>query len=275
MNIDERNSNLNSVYMTSKDEPADLSGVRSASGTADITAWKTLLQDLIDTTTENKVILDEIREEVDRQKQRNKKQVQEVAESLKSQKKDLEDLLQDLQNDSLFYLPSDKEVLHSFTHSLIAQIDKTKQLLSYTDNMLEAETTSPLVMEKIKMPSRSDKSVSHTYLPKLFRKEHILGNWVHYFDNDTFTCQSYWDDDTFKEYDFADGKIVGEKEGTFSIDSGQIHLDYADGKSDEYLITGFSDERIEYLIHGTSIQFDYMPETLLNDFIDAGSAENR
>lgn len=243
--------------------------------TTDVNVWKELLQELLETSDQNNVILSEIREEIERQKQRNKKEVQQVAFALEKQKGELESLIQELQESSLFSMPGDKDALDSFVSTITAQLDKTNQLLNYTNSMLEAGTTSPELIEKIRVGSRSGREKSHAYLPKLFRKEHLLGNWIHYFDNSTFTCQSFWDDNTFKEYDFEEGMVVGEREGTYEIESGDVKLAYANGKKDEYFVTGFSDERIDYLIHGSAVQFDYMPESLLNDFLDADSGNEK
>lgn len=236
--------------------------------TNDINTWKELLQDLSDTVEQNKVIIREIKEEVELQKQRNKKEVQALSDEISAQLSDLESLLKELDQTELFTLPSDLKTRDSFVAMLTSQLDKSRNLVSYSSSLLDSQTTPESTIEKIKVGTRRSKERVHNYLPKLFRQEHILGNWVHHFNQDQFTCQSYWDDDTFKEYDFDHGSLVEEREGTYAIDHGKVTLRYQDGTRNELDVTGFSDKSISYMIHKTPVDFDYMPENLLNQFLD-------
>ncbi len=242
--------------------------------TNDINTWKELLQDLTDTVEQNKVIIREIKEEVELQKQRNKKEVQALSEEISSQLADLETLLKELDQTELFTLPSDLKTRDSFVATLTSQLDKSRNLVNYSSSLLESQTTPESTIEKIKLGTRRSKERVHNYLPKLFRQEHILGNWVHHFNPDQFTCQSYWDDDTFKEYDFDHGSLVEEREGTYTIDQGKVTLRYQDGTRQDYQVTGFSDQSISYLINKAAVEFDYMPENLLNQFLDEDAMNN-
>lgn len=244
-------------------------------------SWKKFLENLQKTSEENSLILQEINDEIERQKEKRKQEIELAVSELQNQMSHFQQLLSKVQDDTLFLLSDDQEASDSLTRSLLNQAEKTRTLLEQAEDLLRhfEESQQPAANtesdsaedERQVVRSRADKGRSITYLPKLFRKEHILGNWIHYFDNSTFTCQSFWDDGTFKEYDFEDNSMVGEREGTFDISEGSLLLNYESGKKDAYQITGFSDERIDYKIHGTSVQFDYMPESLLNNFLDASA----
>lgn len=236
---------------------------------ADVNKWKELLQDLNDTFEQNKLIIQEIREQIELQKQRNKKEVQHLSQEVSGQLSDLQNLINELDESELFNLPSDTRTRDSFLSTLQSQLDKSRNLIQYSGSLLESQTTPDSTIEKIKVGTRRSKERVNTYLPKLFRQEHILGNWVHYFDKDRFTCQSFWDDDTFKEYDFDKGQLIEEREGAYNIDHGKVSLRYSDGTRQVYTVTGFSDQKVNYNIHGTDVEFDYMPENLLNEFLDA------
>lgn len=69
----------------------------------DINTWKELLQDLSDTVEQNKVIIREIKEEVELQKQRNKKEVQALSDEIAAQLADLESLLKELDQTELLH----------------------------------------------------------------------------------------------------------------------------------------------------------------------------
>ncbi|WP_273235627.1 hypothetical protein [Ileibacterium valens] len=237
----------------------------------DINTWKELHQDLSDTVEQNKVIIREIKEEVELQKQRNKKEVQALSDEIAAQLADLESLLKELDQTELFTLPSDLKTRDSFIATLTSQLDKSRNLVNYSSSLLDSQTTPESTIEKIKVGTRRNKERVHNYLPKLFRQEHILGNWVHRFNENQFTCQSFWDDDTFKEYDFDHGKLVEEREGTYSIDQDKVSLRYQDGTKMDYTVTGFSDETISYQINKSKMDFDYMPEATLNQFLDEDS----
>lgn len=239
--------------------------------TNDISKWRDLLQDLTDTAEQNRVIIREIRDEVELQKQRNKKEIQKLSQEVGVQVQDLEDLIRELDQTELFTLPSDLKARDSFMATLQAQVEKSKKLVRTADSMLDSQTTADTTMEKIRIGTRKSRERVNSYLPKLFRQEHILGNWIHRFNQDQFTCQSFWDDSTFKEYDFDHGKLADEREGTYQVNQDEVTLRYQDGTKDTYKVLSFSDQSINYNVGGNEAVFEYMPETVLNKYLDEDS----
>ncbi|MCF0246880.1 MAG: hypothetical protein HUJ55_08685 [Ileibacterium sp.] len=236
--------------------------------TNDVKVWKELLDELKEISEQNRVILNEIKEEIELQKQRNKAEIQALSAEVSNQASALEALLRELESENLFGLPSDQTTLNSFKSTLQAQLEKTRQLVSYSRSLLDSQTTSQSTIEKIKIGTRRSRERSQNYLPKLFRSEYLLGNWILHHDDDNFTCQSFWDDETFKEYDFKGHELEAEREGTYEVGNGQVRLIYSDGTTKDYTVAGFTDQSIDYIIEGVPVQFDYMPENLLNDFLD-------
>lgn len=101
-----------------------------------------------------------------------------------------------------------------------------------------------------------------------FPRQALLGNWIHYFSKDMFTCQCFWDDSEFKEYDFKNNELVEERSGKFHVKDGKVYMDYDEGSQAIYTVTGYSNDCLDYLINRTPIRFDYMPEELLNNLLE-------
>ncbi len=101
-----------------------------------------------------------------------------------------------------------------------------------------------------------------------FPRQALLGNWIHYFSKDMFTCQCFWDDSEFKEYDFKNNELVEERSGKFHVKDGKVYMDYDEGRQAIYTVTGYSNDCLDYLINRTPIRFDYMPEELLNNLLE-------
>lgn len=101
-----------------------------------------------------------------------------------------------------------------------------------------------------------------------FPRQALLGNWIHYFSKDMFTCQCFWDDSEFKEYDFKNNELVEERSGKFHVKDGKVYMDYDEGRQAVYTVTGYSNDCLDYLINRTPIRFDYMPEELLNNLLE-------
>ncbi|MCF0260110.1 MAG: hypothetical protein HUJ54_09650 [Erysipelotrichaceae bacterium] len=242
--------------------------------TNDVKVWKDLLDELKEISEQNRVILNEIKEEIELQKQRNKAEILALSAEVSNQASALEGLLRELDAENLFGLPSDQTTLNSFKSTLQAQLEKTKQLVSYSRSLLDSQTTSQSTIEKIKIGTRRSRERSQNYLPKLFRSEYLLGNWIIHHDNDSFTCQSFWDDASFKEYDFKGQELTEEREGTYEVGNGQLHMVFSDGTVKDCTVSGFTDQSIDYIIDGKPVQYDYMPENLLNDFLDGQAPKN-
>lgn len=236
--------------------------------TADIKVWKELLSQLQSTVSQNDVVIDEIREEVRLQQQRNKQEIRKLAAKIAEQSAALEALLAELNAGDLFSLPSDQETLESFRSSLQERLEASRMLVSYTGRMLDSKTTDNETMEKIRVGKRDEAQRTAGYVPRHFRQDLLLGNWIHHFSDQLFTCQSFWQDGTFKEYDFKDGSLIEEREGTYTVEDDRVYLSYEEGKKHVYTVTDFSDDFVDYLIEGTPVKFDYMPENLLNSFLE-------
>ncbi len=104
-----------------------------------------------------------------------------------------------------------------------------------------------------------------------FPRQALLGNWIHYFSKEMFTCQCFWDDSEFKEYDFKNNELVEERSGKFHVKDGKVYMDYDEGRQAVYTVTGYSNDCLDYLINRTPIRFDYMPEELLNTLLENAS----
>lgn len=68
-----------------------------------------------------------------------------------------------------------------------------------------------------------------------------------YFQKDLYTCQSFWDDHEFKEYDFRGKELMEERSGSYAVENGKVLLTYPDGKKMVYVVTGYSDDCLDYL----------------------------
>lgn len=227
--------------------------------TSDIKVWKDLLAQLQSAASQNEVVMDEVRQEVELQQQQRRQEAQALAETLRQQADSLEALIAQTSNGDLV-----GEEAASLKKSLEDRLASTRNLISYADQMLkQAGAKQP--EEKSGAVSAPGKAAA---IPNYFRKDLLLGNWIHHFSDRLFTCQSFWNDGTFKEYDFKDGSLISEREGNFEVDHNTVYLTYAEGKKAEYHVTGFSDDFIDYLIDKTPVKFDYMPENLLNSFLD-------
>lgn len=342
------------------------------SSTSDIKVWKDILSELKSSSEQNEVVISEIKEEIALQEQRNKKEVQERYEQLQEQTQALENLLQTLQNGTLFSLPADQETLSSFEHTITERLEFSKQLMEETQSLLESQTTPSETIEKLRAGSRRERNRNllksqpkeelskedraareaqsltaianisttgfsdspdltqksdedqeekekeekvdtrskefkearrnskdnrdsrketralplrntQTFPAKESRKNQetndlavrarfprqaLLGNWIHYFTRDMFTCQCFWEDGEFKEYDFKENELVEERSGHFHVKDGKVYMDYSEGRQAVYTVTGYSEDCLDYLINHTAIRFDYMPEDKLNDLLE-------
>lgn len=233
--------------------------------TSDIKVWKDILTELQSNSEQNEVVIQEIQEEISLQEQRNKLEVKKLYEQIKEQTASLEKLLQDVKKDTLFTLPADEPTRESFIKTLEERLENSRQLMDYTASLLDTQTTAPETIEKIRFGSRSKKANG---VRAQFPRQALLGNWIHYFTRDMFTCQCFWDDGEFKEYDFRDNRLVEERNGKFHVDQNKVVMDYDEGKQAVYTVTGYSDDCLDYLINKTPIRFDYMPEDLLNTLLE-------
>lgn len=236
--------------------------------TSDIKVWKDILSELKANSEQNEVVISEIQEEIALQQQRNKQEVMTLCDTLREQTKSLEELLHTVKTGGLFTLPADHKTQQSFEQSLEERLENSRQLLDYAQNLLEAGTTPSKTLETLHKPvSAPDKESVRAQFPR----HALLGNWIHYFTKEMFTCQCFWDDSEFKEYDFKDNRLVEERSGTFKVENNKVIMDYEEGKQAVYTVTGYSDDCLDYLINRTPIRFDYMPEDLLNNLLEGSS----
>lgn len=231
---------------------------------SDINIWKNLLSDLQKNTEQNEVVMEEIEEEIDLQHQRHKQEVLEMYEKVVEQMHALEKLLDDLKTDTSFSLPEDVKTKESFIQSVEERLDNSKKLAKTAEDLLNTQTTTPEKIETIRIGRRDDR----TQVRARFPREAILGNWIHYFTKDMFTCQCFWDDGDFKEYDFRNDRLVEERTGTFRVQNNQVLLNYDEGRQAVYTVCGYSDECLDYLINKTSVRFDYIAEEDLNRLLE-------
>lgn len=238
--------------------------------TSDIKVWKDILSELKTNCEQNEIVISEIEEEIKLQEQRNKQEVKKLYEQVHRQTEELEALLKKLKDDTLFSLPADQETLASFEKTIQERLQNSRQVTDYTASLLDSRTTTPETIEKLRPGSRSAQKGSRDFgkVRASFPKDALLGNWIHYFTKDMFTCQSFWDDNEFKEYDFKNRELVEERSGRFRIEEGKVIMDYEEGKQAVYTVTGYSDDCLDYLINRTPIRFDYMPEDLLNSLLE-------
>lgn len=246
--------------------------------TVDINAWKDLLSSLKEISAQNAAVIKDIRTEMELQRQKNKKEIQKVSAQLSNQTLELEELLATLDTDDLFSLPSDQNALKELKSALEDQIEKSRKLLKQTEDMLEVSIapSSTETAEKVKVGTRSNKEKSLVYAPRNFKKEYLVGNWIHYYDKQNkesqkFTCQTFTPNNVIREYDIQGGSILHQREGTYTIDDQVVEVTFRDGSQARYTVEGFGDSSMDYDINGSKIRFDYMPDELLNSVINASS----
>lgn len=232
--------------------------------TSDINAWKNLLSDLQKNTEQNEVVMEEIEEEIELQHQRHKQEVLEMYEKVVEQTRSLEKLLSQLKTDTSFSLPEDVKTKESFIMSVEERLENSKKLAKAAEELLNTQTTTPEKIETIRNGRRDER----TQVRARFPREAILGNWIHYFTKDKFTCQCFWDDGDFKEYDFLNDRLVEERNGRFRVQNNQVLLDYDEGRQAVYTVCGYSDDCLDYLINKTSVRFDYISEEDLNRLLE-------
>lgn len=232
--------------------------------TSDINIWKNLLSDLQKNTEQNEVVMEEIEEEMELQQQRHKQEVLEMYEKVVEQMQALEKLLSDLKTDTSFSLPEDVKTKESFICSVEERLENSKKLAKTAQELLNTQTTTPETIETIRVGRRDER----TQVRARFPREAILGNWIHYFTKDMFTCQCFWDDGDFKEYDFRNDRLVEERTGHYRVQNNQVLLDYDEGRQSVYTVCGYSDECLDYLINKTSVRFDYIAEEDLNRLLE-------
>lgn len=239
--------------------------------TSDINAWKSLLSALEEASKENELVIHEIEEEIALQEQRKKQEVARLTEQLSVQIADLQNLLATLESTTLFSMPSDQEALASYKKAVAGRLEQAQKLYDQAEAML-TEKTAPLQEgEHAVVVEEAEEVVTpeETVVENGFVQDNLLGNWIHYFDPNRFTCQSFWNDGAFKEYDFKNEKLIEEREGSYDVKDGKVSLTYADGHTAQYNVTGYSEDCIDYLIDEMPIRFDYMPEHKLNSYLES------
>lgn len=230
----------------------------------DTSVWKETLSQLQSDVQDNQDLIQQIRTQIALETERNKKEVQKLSAQAAKQQEELEELLRQVEGDDLFYLPSDKEAKDAFTQGLKERLGASRQVVVFAQNLLETPTASKEVLDKIRSGSTREANVSASD----FDVAALSGNWIHYFQKDMFTCQSFWDDGDFKEYDFRGNKLVEDREGKYEIKDGQVVLHFSNGEEARYTVTGFSPDCLDYLIVDTPIRFDYIPAELLNSMLE-------
>ncbi|WP_288338943.1 hypothetical protein [uncultured Allobaculum sp.] len=235
--------------------------------TADIQVWKDIFSQLQTNIQDNDQMIREIKEQIALQEERNKQEIQKMVQTATSQKEELESLLAQVSQDGLFSLPADEEARNAFESSLKERIEQCTQVIDFAQSLLGMPATSEETLDKIRLGSRKDKEIQDV-VASGFSERSLLGNWIHYFQKDLYTCQSFWDDHEFKEYDFRGKELMEERSGSYAVENGKVLLTYPDGKKMVYVVTGYSDDCLDYLISGTPIRFDYMPEDILNTLLE-------
>lgn len=252
--------------------------------TADVQVWKDITSQLKTNIQENEAMISEIKEQIALQNERNKKEVLELALKAAKQLADLEDLRAQVEADGLFSLPSDKEAREGYVEMLQERIDQSRQIIEHANALLGIENADEQTLAQMTSAfgaetaqdadaAKEEAEAEETPVPRIelatdFEAGALLGNWIHYFQKDIFTCQSFWDDSEFKEYDFRDSQLDEERGGQYTVEDGKVILNYSNGDRAEYAVTSYSDESINYMIGSTPIRFDYMPEDLLNSMLE-------
>ena len=152
----------------------------------------------------------------------------------------------------------------------IRRNNRTSQTQSQDQKALPMRTNSSSVAKasKSSWENRLSNNQEELAVRAKFPRQALLGNWIHYFSKDMFTCQCFWDDSEFKEYDFKNNELVEERSGKFHVKDGKVYMDYDEGSQAIYTVTGYSNDCLDYLINRTPIRFDYMPEELLNNLLE-------
>ena len=153
---------------------------------------------------------------------------------------------------------------------IIRRNNRTSQTQSQDQKALPMRTNSSSVAKasKSSWENRLSNNQEELAVRAKFPRQALLGNWIHYFSKDMFTCQCFWDDSEFKEYDFKNNELVEERSGKFHVKDGKVYMDYDEGSQAIYTVTGYSNDCLDYLINRTPIRFDYMPEELLNNLLE-------
>lgn len=225
--------------------------------------WKETLLSLQEGCQKNEAVIEEVRKEIEAQEERNRQAVRGMADRLKAQIASLEDLLKTVQSDSLYLVPADHSDRDSYIDSLHQALTRSEELLASTLSLLdEKESAAPAKPEEEAKQAREEPVIPP------FPQSALLGNWIHYFQKDMYTCQCFWADGEFKEYDFKDRRLIEERSGSYRIDDHDVLMTYSNGKKAVYTVTGFSVDCLDYLIDDTAIRFDYMPEDLLNSLLE-------
>lgn len=265
--------------------------------------WKELLMKLKTVSQQNTAVLQEIENQVSERRQKQMEEIQKEAQALAFQKEQLESLLQDLEEDQLFSA-EEEEKRSVLQDRLLEQLEQTDQLLQaaasllqpgqnpavsqaqepvpqtaqdiplYTDyagkkaSLVPKETapgeTAPVseagVMKRTQRPPK--------YPASQFKKDVLLGNWICTVKPDQFVCQSFWADGIFREYEFTNGALTAETEGRYLVENGKVFLNRHRQNSILLRVQGFDEDVIDYLIEGQKVRFQYMPEDVLNRYLE-------
>lgn len=226
--------------------------------TNDIKIWKDLSANLGSVYEENKAVLQMAQKEIETELDKNKKEAYAKLKELQSQIEQFDELLNLLEQKDLF--TEDNEQL---IENLQLQKEKSQVLADHITSLLNEEGQE---QEENTIKSRSSREKSMNYHPRNFKDSFLLGNWICYLPDNRFTCQSFWKDKTFKEYVFEHSKLIQEREGTYQLQPGKLILKDLH-KTQVFTIQGFTDDSIEYDVDGRHFLFQYMPEELLNSFL--------
>lgn len=271
---------------------------------ADTKVWKDTLSQLKSEVSTNSAMITGIREQIELEQSRSKKELQELVVTAAGQIKELEELASELQGDDLFSLPGDKEAKEAFVAGVNTRLEQSRQVYDFAcalldtattpkdviDQILSASSTTSVAPAKVEEPETAEavqaatepavtmEDVQNSETIPLEEEEEVLsigfspaalyGNWIHYFSKDKFTCQSFWEDGEVREYDFVGSNLVEERTGQYEVRDGKVYLKFTNATPTEYTVTGYSDDCLDYLVDSKPIRFDYMPEHLLNSLFE-------
>lgn len=264
--------------------------------------WKELLMKLKTVSQQNSAVLHEIENQVSERRQRQMEEIQKEAQALAFQKEQLESLLQDLEEDQLFSA-EEEEKRSVLQDRLLEQLEQTDQLLQAAASLLQAkkpdgqQKEEPIQQTAQDIPLYTDYAGKKASLvPKetapretapaadaavmkrtqrpakypasQFKKDVLLGNWICTVKPDQFVCQSFWADGIFREYEFTNGALTAETEGRYLVENGKVFLNRHRQNSILLRVQGFDEDVIDYLIEGQKVRFQYMPEDVLNRYLE-------
>jgi hypothetical protein len=261
--------------------------------TSDLKVWKELFTELQSAADQNEQALAQARAVLQEKENESKQKLLDLCSTIKNQNSQLESLYQQIQE---YSFPGEAAVDDPAVQE---RISKNHDLIELADEVLSEapaaaykepaadskkvdaaepakkqeapEQAAPEAVEEV-VTETIEESAKPAKKKHKFDLDQLLGNWIHNFSDTQFTCQSFWQDGAFKEYDFNDGRLVEERAGTFTITPGTLNLHYDEGKDAVYKVESYNYDDIYYDIDGVSVKFEYMPEDLLNRFLEDDGA---